>query len=701
MALSGNLLSYNDESVETSLNTTSFAGSGLTVAWSTAQAKEGTHSVKCTLTSTSGPYLALHPAGSTSGAATATTCYFWVYATVAGATASIEVDYHDSTGAYVGYDSFGKAGKANTPLAVNAWTQVELGTLAPPAATAAPYVYMYFQGSTGDVFYTDEHFYGTPPSGPPVDQAALSWTSDSAWALSAVAARFAALSLTADSQWSLAAAVSKLASASWTADSSWTLDATVVALQPSASWSSDSSMSIDATVTHYASMSWSSDSSLGVTPVAQASASLSWSSDSSWSLTATVIAYTPPPPGPGVVLATQPPPVYRLCIADTRTGQVMADLPFTGTPSWSRQINAAGALSNVTVPLYPTLDSDTLTYMDSDWRYTLIWAYGHRILQAGLITGETVDDSQNPAVSTLSTMTVWDLLSKKRPILNMGHAITDAAADVVFSSTSPDPANQNLSWGSVARRLVQIGTSYDGDPAYSLPIVLPDPTSGTATITYAAADEKFVGQELTNLTQQDNGPEIEFSPEWTDSTQTFFQWRMRVGTRLGQLGFPFAYDYQKALQYLKVTRDGTAMTFGVWAKGQDNRSSTGGTLTWASSTDATKPNEGWPWLLTADTMHSSETSVAVVQSYANADVAAGMNPVYSGEATLRMDGRSQKGAITGSPSVDALSIGDTTWCQVAGHPRLPDGRYAARILTLASGQDIETAAASLQVIGTA
>lgn len=405
---------------------------------------------------------------------------------------------------------------------------------------------------------------------------------------------------------------------------------------------------------------------------------------------------SPAAPTPSPVPASAP--RWRLCLAETITGRVVADLPFTGNPSWKRELNAAGSLSGVVVNLWPRLQQDTLTALNDDWRYTLLWCRNDTILQAGLLVGEDADDQD--FTTTLSTVTLWELFNGKRPVEYPGKSIQNDDSNVVFSADSPDARNRNLSWGGVARRLVEIAIT--GDPRLNLPLVLPGPMSGDAEITYAGSDLNKTGQALSDLIDRDDGPEIEFIPEWRDDGKQYFQWRMRVSDdRLGQLGYPYAYDYGKALQSLKVSRDGKAMTFYVFAKGKDDRTDTGGSLTWAySSFTAEKASQGWPLLWTVDTSHTSVDDKAAIQSYADGDVRVGQNAIYTATATLRTDGMFN-GKPSGSPDASVLQTGDTLACTVTGHPRLPDGTYAVRMLAIGSGSGLDTMAADLQMIGRA
>lgn len=389
---------------------------------------------------------------------------------------------------------------------------------------------------------------------------------------------------------------------------------------------------------------------------------------------------------------------YRLCLANTITGQVVADLPIgPRMPTWLRQINAPGTFTPQS-PLSPALDPDVAEMINEPYKWTVVWAYGNAILQAGLLITYGVDDTQQPPSIQFNTMPMWDFLTKKRLARYPGKQITDPAADIVFSATSPDPANQNLSWGSVAARLVQIATS--GGPSYTLPIVTPAYTTGSAAITYAAADLAYVGQRITEITHQDQGPEIVFSPEWVDSTQTYMQWRMRIGTpRLGNLGYPHAWDYQQACQYVILTSDGSAMTFDSVAKGQDNRHTAGGSLIWSEHSDATYPNSGWPALETADNLHASEVNQSVIAAYATSNVNTNMLPAYTGSMHVRADGRNAAGQPTGSPTIEDIAVGDTCLLGVKRHVWLADGQYAARIVGIGSGADMWTAKVDVQMLG--
>lgn len=399
---------------------------------------------------------------------------------------------------------------------------------------------------------------------------------------------------------------------------------------------------------------------------------------------------------------------YRLAVANTRTGQMVGDLPFTAAPTWSRALNGSGTLSGVSVPLNPTqLDADMAQRLREPWRWTVLWCYGATILQAGILSSVTVDDTQKPSVASLNTTTLWEFLTRKRLVVTPGQDIGTAAANVVFSPTSPDIANKGLSLHSIARRLVELAT-VNGDPTYRLPLILPDVIGGTSVRTYLGSDLATTGTRLSELTQVDQGPEVEFSPEFVDSTQGYFRWQMRIGNnRLGQLGFPHVWDYQRALLSLSTGIDGTDMTFSVISKGQDTRTVSSatppvasGALISAAASDTLYTGQGWPALQTADTGHTSTIDTATVQGYATAAITTHKVPVQTATARISINGLDNQGRQTGAPSIDLVSVGDTAFFGLVGHPFLADGQYGMRILTLESGPDASTTKMVVQVLST-
>jgi len=183
---------------------------------------------------------------------------------------------------------------------------------------------------------------------------------------------------------------------------------------------------------------------------------------------------------------------------------------------------------------------------------------------------------------------------------------------------------------------------------------------------------------------------------------------MRIGNnRLGQLGFPHAWDYQRALLSLSTGIDGTDMTFNVTSKGQDTRTVSSatppvasGALISAAASDTLYTAQGWPALQTADTGHTSTIDTATVTGYAAAAITTHKVPVQTATARISINGLDNQGRQTGAPSIDLVSVGDTAFFGLTEHPLLADGQYGMRILTLESGPDAFTAKMVVQVLST-
>lgn len=379
---------------------------------------------------------------------------------------------------------------------------------------------------------------------------------------------------------------------------------------------------------------------------------------------------------------------FRCFIASTVTGRVVTDVPFLGAPRWQAQLNETGHVeADIALGDAGMAKSDVDTFCDS-WRWSLGFAWGNTILQAGPILSEKYDDP-NPHTTVQATGLGGLFTAKRvliRPTWSAGQNWAAAGADVV---------HKNLSLHTIAKRLVQGDLSR---PGHSLPVVLPADIAGNAERTYPGYDLAKVGERLTELTQVDGGPEIEFRPEWTDEKHSAIQWRMRIGNpRLGQRGFPHAWDYGAGLVAVGVDIDGSQQGFGWWVKGDGmERETRGAYHADRALVDAGGPYP-WPMLEEVDSEHTSATEQATLQAWARADVATHRRAVRLTSAVVRLDGGDATGAVSGSPSLDLVAPGDSASFGIRGHRRLPDGQYRERILGFtAEGDDLGRVRLALQ-----
>lgn len=162
MAQPGNLLSDNNESVETSVAGWA-VGAACTVAQSATRAYLGTNSLLATSTSATAPLqfnsaaTSDQPSGLTVGATYDTYC--WVFTTVSGRTAFWNVDWRTSGNVYI---STSDQSGSPVSLVANQWTLVPYKTVAAPATTTQCTLLLAInQSATSEQYFVDSFFFGT------------------------------------------------------------------------------------------------------------------------------------------------------------------------------------------------------------------------------------------------------------------------------------------------------------------------------------------------------------------------------------------------------------------------------------------------------------------------------------------------------------------------------------------------------------
>lgn len=374
-------------------------------------------------------------------------------------------------------------------------------------------------------------------------------------------------------------------------------------------------------------------------------------------------------------------PSFRLFVASTRTGQIVAEMPWVGTPRWDYRLNTSGGLT-VTVPVSAVPKSD-LEEFTTPWRWSWGWAWGDHILQAGPVVTSRFTDSEGPPTEDVGMGGIWHLLTNKRVLVNPAWTEGQNVADPAY-----DSAWTNLSLRTIAKRIVSNDLARSG---HSLPIALPaDDPSSTHERTYPGYDLAFIGERLYQLTQVIDGPEIEFRPRYTDDTNRAIEWEMRVGSpRLGQLGYPHAWDYGQALVSVEYDRDGSGQTFGHWERGNGMERS----LLSAYQDDKTLVNlSGYAFPDLESVGSSTSTSdQETLQAKADGQIATYARPVSSWSAVVRLDGTNGRGKETRAPSIDLVDVGDNCTFTLRNHRRIADGTYQRRVVGVSSGPNLHTA----------
>lgn len=391
-------------------------------------------------------------------------------------------------------------------------------------------------------------------------------------------------------------------------------------------------------------------------------------------------------------------------VFETRTGRVVATVPYVGSPRWNCGLLAAGDW-NVTVKLgRDGMDKELLEGLTDPWRFSVAVSQGSRIWQAGPAVSEDYGDGGD--TTTLGGGGLLKLLSDKRVLVNPGRAtlagVTSADADVAFGPGATNDigsaipvANRNLSLHTIFKRILEIITAAPGG---DLPLALPADIAGTAERTYPGYDLASVGQRLMELAQVDGGPEFEFAPEFVDpTTKQAIRWRVRIGNpRLGSLGFSYTWDQEKALIGTGFSKDGGWRITRDFERGNGmNRDLL---LGFADTTLSTNPSD--LLLENVGGNHTSTSDVGVLNSWAVASVASGQAELPIMVHRVRVPGDDGQGRKTRSPSLTEVQPGDNGLFVISDrHPRLPGGTYACRIIKIENGQVEQTATLTTQLLG--
>jgi hypothetical protein len=371
-------------------------------------------------------------------------------------------------------------------------------------------------------------------------------------------------------------------------------------------------------------------------------------------------------PGQFELSTLTPPPVWELLIAETKTGAVVRELPVVpGTvPSWSRGVNSRGQLS-AQVLLYSDMLalSELRELITGGDRYSLAWCAGTWVAQAGPVQKftPTITPKLVDSYLTIECSGIWALCDT-RPVA--------PAATTNWVATAADTTIGPWSWRTVVKRLLeQMETWTDNE----LPLVYEADVAGTNSITYYGYDIGMVGERIHEISQRQDGCDIEFAPRLSGDRKTL-EFVVRTGTPyLGQSGSLHVWTSGSDLITVTPVVDYVPAATDWLVPGQGTER---GRIIGAAENTAMRV-AGAPrrWRVAAE--HGSVTELATLTSYASAYAEMYGAPIENWTAVVDILGD--------GPELSAVAPGDDGLFVIKGNPWLPDGDYRRRVIDIGNG----------------
>lgn len=376
-----------------------------------------------------------------------------------------------------------------------------------------------------------------------------------------------------------------------------------------------------------------------------------------------------PPPGPRIPQVDLP--ETRLLLADTRTGRIHFELPYTKL-AWSQKINQVGS-ATATLPLEDTLDALSEQGADNParviwgfitgpYRYSVLVAYGKSVLWGGPLnptdeipSGPSIDIGASEFAGMLST----------RQLLKLDGTGT-------WSDATRDVAYQQTNVRGLIYQLVQFGISKG--TGYELPIVCSQPPDlvGTDNYSYLAYDNVDVLKAMQDKAAGEAGPDFRFDPYLTNGPDgEYVLYDLRVGDPYLDFGSLWTFDDSTSIVTVSGDAVGLASALFASGSGQDRAKIVGA----AFSNDFI--DLGFPAMEATDTTHNSETDPTVLDSYATSALAAQHSPTLTWNVKAHRDR---------TPQAGQYRIGDLAAVDVREHRLIDPGVYGSRIIAMSGDE---------------
>lgn len=341
----------------------------------------------------------------------------------------------------------------------------------------------------------------------------------------------------------------------------------------------------------------------------------------------------------------------QVYVANLRDGRRILPVPWTDISVENRRNSPESITVQVSL-LDPKSEALDLENTAAEGKTLLAVFDGDYCVAAGPIWEHEWDEESN--VLTLTAEGMWSLFYR-RFILPQTADTMSLLVQTGDDAGEPNPATATklvgLSWPALVRSLI---VQSFGRAGGSLPLVFGDAGVGSHDHNYEGSAFKTIGSALDDLTQLDDGPEIQFVPRWT-ADKRGIEFLVRVGddtsrelTSASVHRFDFSAR-KKRVRKLKVKKSATEMTSEAWAIG--GRQAAVALIARAASTTLT--DLGYPRLESISSNHSTVELQSTLDSYAREDLALGSKPTVFWTFEADMDS---------SPRLGEYGIGD--YCNV-------------------------------------
>lgn len=297
---------------------------------------------------------------------------------------------------------------------------------------------------------------------------------------------------------------------------------------------------------------------------------------------------------------------YRVFVANTRTGEVAADLKVSNQ-KWGLRLNGAGNIS-VDIPVHAEENSGiNIRGLTRPIYQQLGVSYRGRVLECGPIWKRNYSNG----TMSLEAEGLWSIFDRRK-----------ALAGALLSATGPGITSAKLvltgSLRDIARELVRVSIQDNPYGVGGLNIALPPLEGGVHTRTYNGYELPWIGEELRALTGVENGPDLRFRPQFQDGDPMKVQHVLEGGTEaqplLAQVGGDWVWDVGaqgSPVVDLDTEEDATEQAIRAWTPGAGQERA----MKLAYATNQDLITRGMPWL-EVDEKHDVE-DLAVLQQHAN------------------------------------------------------------------------------------